>query len=118
MPVLIWPRIADGNVLVPTNSAFRSAGYADLAAIDNADSATLRHAIMYHVLPAQYFANSYNGLTTVETSVSGSNIHIGTSATGATFMGTGNTSSAGFAGHNVLAGNTTIYQPINGVLIP
>jgi hypothetical protein len=73
---------------------------------------------MYHVLPAQYFANSYNGLTTVETSVSGSNIHIGTSATGATFMGTGNTSSAGFAGHNVLAGNTTIYQPINGVLIP
>jgi uncharacterized surface protein with fasciclin (FAS1) repeats len=106
------------TVLAPTNSAFRTAGYNSLSDIDNADSATLRHTLMYHVLPGEYFTNSYNGLSSVQTSNTGSSINIGTGATGTTFTGAGNSSSVGFAGSNVLAGNNTIYQPINGVLTP
>jgi uncharacterized surface protein with fasciclin (FAS1) repeats len=105
------------TVLVPTNSAFRAAGYDSLGAIDNLDSASLRSALMYHILPGQYFANSYTGLTTVPTSVTGSNISIGTSPNGATFSGAGNTTPVGFAGNSVLAGNNTIYQPVNGIVM-
>jgi len=106
------------TVLVPTNNAFRSAGFNTMAAIDNIDSATLRRTLLYHVLPGEYFTNSYSGLSNVGTSIEGSNINIGTSATGATFTGNRNSSSTGFAGNNVLAGSNTIYQPINGVLMP
>ena len=105
------------TVLAPTNNAFRAAGYDSLGAIDQADSASLRNVLTYHVLPGQYFANSYTGLTSVPTSNTGSDIMIGTSPTGATFSGAGNTTPVGFAGNSVLAGNNTIYQPVNGIVM-
>jgi len=105
------------TILAPTNNAIRAAGYPTIESINNADSVTLRNLLLYHELPGQYFTNSYNGLTTVPTSVSGANINIGTSPGGATFIGTENSTATGFAGPNVIAGNT-VYQPINGVLTP
>jgi transforming growth factor-beta-induced protein len=105
------------TVLAPTNSAFQAAGYPTIASIQNADSAQLRTTLMYNMLPGQYFTNSYNGITTVPTAVSGANVTIGTSATGATFMGTGNTTATGFAGSNQIVGSNTIYQPVNGLLM-
>ena len=105
------------TVLAPTNAAFQSAGYPTIASIQNADSASLRTTLMYNMLPGQYFTNSYNGITTVPTSVTGTNLTVGTSATGPTFMGTGNTTATGFVGSNQVVGSNTIYQPVNGLLI-
>jgi uncharacterized surface protein with fasciclin (FAS1) repeats len=106
------------TVLAPTNNGFRNAGYATVADINSADSATLRHTLMYHVLPGQYFANSYSGLTSVPTYGSGQTITIGSSANGATFTGSGNSAPVGFAGNSQLAGSNTIFQPVNGVVLP
>ncbi len=106
------------TVLAPTNDAFRNAGYATVSDINSADSATLRRTLMYHVLPGQYFANSYSGLTNVPTYGSSQTITIGSSTNGATFTGSGNSSSVGFAGSSQLAGSNTIFQPVNGVVLP
>jgi uncharacterized surface protein with fasciclin (FAS1) repeats len=106
------------TVLVPNNNAFRAAGYNTVGDIDNADSATLRRRLMYGILPGQYFTNSYNGLSSVQTSVPNSTIGVGNGESGTIFTGTGNSSSIGFAGSNVVAGSNTIYQPVNGVLAP
>ncbi len=105
------------TVLAPTNSAFIAAGYPTIASIQNADSAKLRTTLMYNTIPGQYFTNSYNGVTTLPSSVNGGNITIGTSVTGPTFMGTGNSAAIGFAGPNQIVGSSTIYQPTNGLLI-
>jgi uncharacterized surface protein with fasciclin (FAS1) repeats len=104
------------TVLAPTNNAFIAAGYPTIASVQNADSAKLRTTLMYNMLPGQYFSNSYNGVTTLPSSVPGANVTIGTSATGATFEGTGNSTPIGFAGSNQLVGSNTIYQPVNGIL--
>ena len=106
------------TILLPTNNAFREAGYNTLADINNADSAKLRNTLNYGILPGQYFTNSYNGLNSVSTSNTGSNITVGTGTNGATFTGTGNTTAAGFAGNNQLAGSNTVYQPVNGLVTP
>lgn len=106
------------TLLVPNNTAFRNAGYPTIGSINSADSASLRNIIEYNTLPGQYFTNSYNGLTTVPTSVSGSSVTIGTGVSGTTFTGTGNTTAVGFAGSNQIAGTNTIVQPTNGVLMP
>ncbi len=106
------------TVLVPNNTAFRNAGYPTVASINNADSVMLRNIILYNTLPGQYFTNSYNGLTIVPTSVSGTSVTIGTGVSGTTFTGTGNTTAVGFAGSNQIAGTNTIIQPTNGVLMP
>ncbi len=105
------------TVLAPTNSAFIAAGYPTIASIQSADSAKLRTTLMYNTLPGQYFTNSYNGVTSLPSSVNGANVTIGTSPTGATFMGTGNSSAVGMAGSNQIVGSSTIYQPVNGLLV-
>ena len=105
------------TVFVPNNTAFRNAGYSSIADINNADSATLRNVLMYNMLPGQYFANSYNGLTTVGTSAGG-NISVGTSATGPTFTGIGSSTPYGFAGSGQLVGDNAYYQPTTGLLTP
>ena len=105
------------TILAPTNNAIRAAGYPTIESINSADSVKLRSLLLYHELPGQYFTNSYNGMTTVPTAVPGGKITIGTNAGGTTFTGTSNTSSVGLAGPNQIAGNT-VYQPINGVLVP
>jgi uncharacterized surface protein with fasciclin (FAS1) repeats len=105
------------TVLAPTNSAFIAAGYPTISSIQSADSAKLRTTLMYNMLPGQYFTNSYNGITTVPTSVNGANVTVGTSATGPTFTGTGNTTAVGFSGSNQIVGSNAIYQPVNGILM-
>ncbi len=105
------------TVLAPTNSAFVAAGYPTIASIQSADSAKLRTTLMYNMLPGQYFTNSYNGITTVPTTVDGANITVGTSTTGPTFMGTGNSAAIGFTGSNQIVGSNTIYQPVNGIIV-
>lgn len=105
------------TILAPTNQAIQAAGYPTIASINSADSVKLRNLLLYHELPGQYFTNSYNGMTSIPTAAPGGNVTIGTSANGATFAGAGNATAVGFAGPNQIAGNT-IYQPVNGVLVP
>ncbi|HSZ35410.1 MAG TPA: fasciclin domain-containing protein [Puia sp.] len=105
------------TVLAPTNSAFVAAGYPTIASIQNADSAKLRTTLMYNMLPGQYFSNNYMGLSTVPTSINGANVTVGTSLTGPTFTGTGNSSAVGFVGSNQIVGTNTVYQPVNGLLV-
>ena len=105
------------TVLAHTNNAFISAGYPTIASIQSADSAKLRTTLMYNMLPGQYFTNSYKWVTTLPTSVNGANVTIGTSPTGPTFMGKGNSSTIGFAGSNQIVGSNTVYQPVNGLLV-
>jgi transforming growth factor-beta-induced protein len=44
------------TVFAPTDQAFIDAGFADVAAIEAADAATLRTILLYHVVPAAVFS--------------------------------------------------------------
>jgi len=44
------------TVFAPTDAAFNAAGFADAAAIEDADAATLRAILLYHVVPAAVFS--------------------------------------------------------------
>jgi uncharacterized surface protein with fasciclin (FAS1) repeats len=104
------------TILAPTNSAFIAAGYPTLASIDSVNASTLNSIIQYHIIPGQYFTNSFNGLTTVGSS-EGNNIGLTFNNGMAQFTGTSNTTAAGITTSNRLAGSNTIVQNINGVLM-
>jgi uncharacterized surface protein with fasciclin (FAS1) repeats len=104
------------TILAPTNSAFIDAGYPTLASIDSANASTLNSIIQYHIIPGQYFNNSFNGLTTVGSS-EGNNIGLTFNNGMAQFTGASNTTAAGITTSNRLAGSNTIVQNINGVLM-
>jgi hypothetical protein len=45
------------TLLMPTNNAFKKAGYADIKSIDNADVKALREILLYQAIPKNYFEN-------------------------------------------------------------
>ncbi|MEP7277066.1 MAG: fasciclin domain-containing protein [Bacteroidota bacterium] len=105
------------TLLAPDNAAFRAAGYATLADIDNADTNTLSNILQYHMLPQQYFSNGFTGLETVM-SLQGTVIQLSFNNGLVQFTGTGNSMAAGITRYNRIAGDHIIVQNINGVLMP
>jgi uncharacterized surface protein with fasciclin (FAS1) repeats len=105
------------TILAPVNSAFVAAGYATLASIDSTDAGALTTILQYHILPAQYFTNSFIGSASVGSS-DGNYINLTFNNGVAQFTGTGNLNAASIITANRLAGAGTVIHTINGVLMP
>lgn len=105
------------TILAPVNSAFVAAGYATLASIDSADAGALTTILQYHILPAQYFTNSFIGSASVGSS-DGNYINLTFSNGVAQFTGTGNLNAATIITSNRVAGSNSIIHTISGVLMP
>ena len=111
-PVSGW-----NTVLAPDNNSFIAAGYPTLASIDSASVNTLTPILQYHILPAQYFTNSFTGLSSVASS-EGENINVTFNNGAVQFTGTGNNNAAVLTSADRIAGTNIIIQKINGVLMP
>ena len=105
------------TLLAPTNNAFRAAGFMDTTAIRSTDMASLKNILQYHILPSQFFSNSFDSLSTVNT-VQGSSIAVSFSNRQVQFTGTGNTAAASIVSGNRLAGNNIIVHAIDVLLTP
>ncbi len=111
-PVSGW-----NTVLAPDNNSFIAAGYATLASIDSANATTLMPILQYHIIPGQYFTNSFTGLQTVASSES--NVINLTFTNGMPqFTGTSNTTAGSVTKANLVAGTNIIVHKINEVLMP
>lgn len=105
------------TILAPDNNSFIAAGYPTLASIDSASVSSLSSLLQYHILPAQYFTNSFTGLSTVG-SFEGNNINVTFSNGAVQFTGTSNTAAATVTAADRIAGTNIIVQKINEVLMP
>lgn len=113
----LLPASGWNTILAPVNSAFVTAGYATLGSIDSADVPTLTNILQYHILPAQYFTSSFNGLSAV-TTLQGSSINLTFSNGLVQFTGNSNIMPAGITVSNRMAAGNVIIQNITGVLMP
>jgi uncharacterized surface protein with fasciclin (FAS1) repeats len=111
--------LGPGNftVLAPVNTAWISAGYDSVGAIDSADSATMLHLAQYHVVPGQYFSNQLAGVNTVITWQGGS-IAVSLAGGALQFKGNGNAAPAKVLVADRPAGNTYVIYKIDAVLTP
>ncbi|GAA4456786.1 fasciclin domain-containing protein [Nibrella saemangeumensis] len=105
------------TVFAPTNAAFQAAGFANEAAINAANPATLASILTYHVVPGRVFSsNIQNGMdvttaqgTTIRTAVNGNTV---------TVLGRGNNNTAAnITAANMLATNGVVHV-IDRVLVP
>ncbi|GGH69936.1 putative surface protein with fasciclin (FAS1) repeats [Filimonas zeae] len=113
------------TVFAPVNSAFVAAGYATIQDIKQADAATLKKLLQYHLFGGRKFVYDYilaTGPTdkSEQAMLSGSNITVnllktGINYTGITVKGIGNATVASVTKPNVLAGNGVLHT-INQVL--
>jgi uncharacterized surface protein with fasciclin (FAS1) repeats len=104
------------TLLAPDNNAFRNAGYADIAAIDNADVNTLTNIIQYHILTGEYFTNNFDQASV--SSFEGETIAVTNTNGIPVFTGNNNTGAAAITIANELAGSNIIVQKIDHVLLP
>jgi uncharacterized surface protein with fasciclin (FAS1) repeats len=106
------------TILAPVDTAFVAAGYPTLGSIDSADVTALTNILQYHILPAQYFASGFAGLSTV-TTLQGENINITFDLNGVTqFTGTKDTTFAVITVPNRIASGNIIIHNISRVLTP
>jgi len=111
--------IGSGNfsLFMPTNSAFATAGYPDIASIDAANITTLTQLLLYHTVASRLLQNDLAGQTSL-TTLQGTNIQVST--TSGMLMLTGNSDPslpANLQNTGILAGNGVAYK-INEVLLP
>lgn len=107
------------TVFVPTNEAFREAGFPTIADIQSADQETLTQVLSYHVLESRVFAFDVTQAMDVPTLL-GEDHTIAVSKSGSTVQlrGTGNDSDAEVGDRvNWVATNGVIHV-IDGVLMP
>ena len=104
------------TVFAPTNNAFRAAGFATVDAINAADPNTLAGILAYHVLPGRVFSSDLTNGATPGT-ISGGNLTIALSQSGATVMGKSNMTASNIIGVNIMATNGVIHV-IDSVLLP
>jgi uncharacterized surface protein with fasciclin (FAS1) repeats len=103
------------TVFAPTNQAFISAGFANIAAIQAADPATLTSILTYHVIAARVFSSDLTEGAKPPT-VNGATVTI-TLNGGAKVNGNKNTTAATIAPANVVATNGVIHV-VDQVLLP
>jgi uncharacterized surface protein with fasciclin (FAS1) repeats len=113
------------TVFAPVNSAFVAAGYATIQDVQQADAATLKKLLQYHLFGGRKFVYDYilaTGPTdqSEQAMLSGNNITVnllktGINYTGITVKGIGNATVAAVTKPNVLAGNGVLHT-INQVL--
>lgn len=103
------------TVFAPTNQAFMDAGFANVAAIQAADPATLTSILTYHVVAGRIFSTDLVDNSTAAT-VNGSNVTT-TLNGGAKVKGAKNTSAANISSADVVTTNGVIHV-IDQVLLP
>ena len=104
------------TLLMPTNAAFASAGYPDIASIDNANTNTLTQILTYQILPNNNFKNDIALQTTLPT-VQGETIVVNNTS-GLQLIGNADPNSpASFLNNGIFAGNVLTYK-INSLLMP
>ncbi len=103
------------TVFAPTNQAFMNAGFANKAAIEAADPATLTSILTYHVIAARVFSSDLTeGLKPA--TVNGATVNI-TLTGGAKVKGNKNTTAATISAANMVTTNGVIHV-IDQVLLP
>jgi uncharacterized surface protein with fasciclin (FAS1) repeats len=103
------------TVFAPTNDAFKSAGFATIADINNADPNTLTSILTYHVIAGRIFSSDLtNGAQPV--TVNGAKVIIGLT-NGATVKGNANTTPSKIISTNLVTTNGVIHV-IDQVLLP
>jgi uncharacterized surface protein with fasciclin (FAS1) repeats len=111
------PTTDNFTVLAPTNTAWISAGYDSVGAIDSADLNTMLSLAKFHVLPGQYFSNQLVGLNNVVT-LQGSSLSVSIAGGVLQFKGNGNAAPANVLTADQPAGNTFVIHKIDEVLSP
>ncbi|MDX2305619.1 MAG: fasciclin domain-containing protein [Microscillaceae bacterium] len=100
----------DYTVFAPTNAAFQAAGFANEAAINAADVATLEEILTYHVLAGEFLSSALS--SGARETANGDDIYLSVNGSNIFINGSTQVTSA-----NVVAGNGVIHV-INKVLIP
>jgi uncharacterized surface protein with fasciclin (FAS1) repeats len=103
------------TVFAPTNSAFRNAGFASIADINNADPNTLASILTYHVISGRIFTSDLSDGEQPAT-LNGGKLTIGLGGN-ATVKGNKNTSGANIINTNIVATNGVVHV-IDKVLLP
>lgn len=110
--------LSDGSftLLMPTNSAFKKAGYADIKSIENGDVKTLREILLYQAIPKNYFENDLkkqNALTTLQ----GKSVRVSCGNRVKLFGKSNPATPASLLNSGTLAQNVLTYKT-NNVLLP
>lgn len=103
------------TVFAPTNNAFRAAGFATIADINNADPNVLASILTYHVIAGRIFSSDLTNGATPGT-LNGENVTINLTS-GATVKGKTNTTPSNIIGTNIMATNGVVHV-IDQVLLP
>lgn len=112
-------QVLSGNgpftVFAPTNDAFKAAGFATIADINNTDPNTLTSILTYHVISGRIFSSDLtNGAQPV--TVNGGKVTIGLT-NGATVKGNGNANPSKITATDIVTTNGVIHV-IDQVLLP
>lgn len=103
------------TVFAPTNQAFINAGFANIAAIQAADPATLKPILLNHVVAARVFSSDLTE-GAQPTTAGGGKLTI-TLSGGAKVKGNGNTTASNIVATNIVTTNGVIHV-IDQVLLP
>lgn len=103
------------TVFAPTNDAFKAAGFATIADINNADPNTLTSILTYHVIAARVFSSDLTNGAQPAT-VNGGKVTIGLT-NGATVKGNGNATPSKIIATDLVTTNGVIHV-IDQVLLP
>jgi uncharacterized surface protein with fasciclin (FAS1) repeats len=105
------------TVFVPTNDAFKAAGYADEAAIKSADAAKLAAILSYHVLPSTVVSQSFKDNSEL-TTAQGGKIGVKVSGGKVTLTGKGNGTNVSNVTQSDIALANGIVHVVDRVLLP
>jgi uncharacterized surface protein with fasciclin (FAS1) repeats len=104
------------TVFAPSDAAFQSAGYKDLAAINAANLQTLTNTLLYHVVSGVTFSNQLQ-TGTINTLLTGSKLTVIATANQITIKGNKNSTSAIIKQADVPATNGVVHV-IDQLLLP
>lgn len=105
------------TVFAPTNDAFKAAGYADIAAINNAEAAKLATILTYHVLPSSITSPAFTDNSEL-TTAQGGKVNVKVSGGKVTVTGKGNGTSASNITQSDIPLTNGIMHIIDRVLLP
>ncbi|MFD2932657.1 fasciclin domain-containing protein [Spirosoma flavum] len=104
------------TVFAPNDSAFQSAGYKDLSAINSVSLQTLTNTLLYHVVPGVTFSNQFQ-TGSISTLLSNNKLTVSSTANQITIKGNKNTTAATIKQADIAATNGVVHI-IDQVLQP
>jgi uncharacterized surface protein with fasciclin (FAS1) repeats len=104
------------TLFMPTNNAFRKAGYPDISSIDSANINTLTKTLLYQTVPYHYFYNDLANQTSLIT-LQGGTLQVFSKDTLMLLRNANQSSLAILLNNGMLAGNVLTYK-ISSLLLP